>query len=82
MNKYLLGIDGMRCGACVATINNLMRKNFKIKKIVTSRFLGETEIISEQDISMEDFHRVLDPTGYQLISYSKSLATKKGLFWY
>ena len=33
MIKTTLKIDGMMCGMCEAHMNDLIRKNFKVKKI-------------------------------------------------
>ena len=32
MNKIEIEIDGMKCGMCEAHVNDLFRKNIKIKK--------------------------------------------------
>ena len=32
MQQYTLKIDGMMCGMCEAHMNDLIRKNFKVKK--------------------------------------------------
>ena len=33
MVKTVLKIDGMMCGMCEAHMNDLIRKNFKVKKV-------------------------------------------------
>lgn len=37
MVKTVLKIDGMMCGMCEAHMNDLIRKNFKVKKVTSSR---------------------------------------------
>lgn len=81
MNKYILGINGMRCGMCESHINDTMRKNFQIKKVESSHIKNQTIVISEQEISEQDFKNALAPTGYELHSYEKTEAVKKFLSW-
>ena len=53
MIKTTLKIDGMMCGMCEAHMNDLIRKNFKVKKVTSSAKSGETVIISEDNIDTE-----------------------------
>ena len=32
MNKYILGIDGMKCGMCEMHVQDAITKNIKVKK--------------------------------------------------
>ena len=52
MIKTTLKIDGMMCGMCESHINDVIRKNFKIKKVTSSARDGETVIISEEPIDI------------------------------
>ena len=36
MVKTVLKVDGMMCGMCEAHMNDLIRKNFKVKKVTSS----------------------------------------------
>ena len=36
MIKTTLKIDGMMCGMCEAHMNDVIRKNFKVKKVTSS----------------------------------------------
>ena len=42
--KKTLKIDGMMCGMCEAHMNDLVRKNFKVKKVTSSVKDGETVV--------------------------------------
>jgi len=53
MIKTTLKIDGMMCGMCEAHMNDVIRKNFKVKKVTSSAKSGETVIISEDNIDTE-----------------------------
>jgi len=50
MIEITLKIDGMMCGMCETHINDVIRRNFNIKKVTTSHTKGECVIISENEI--------------------------------
>ena len=52
MIKTTLGIDGMMCGMCEAHMNDLVRKNFQVKKVTSSVKDGETVVISEENLKL------------------------------
>ena len=79
MNKYIIGIDGMRCGMCEMHVEEVVRKNIKIKKAKASRFKNQLVVITELDLIKEDFLKVIDPTGYKITSFEK-LEAKHSLF--
>lgn len=81
MNKYILGIDGMGCGSCEARVQDKIRRSFKIYKVKASHINNEAIVISEEEISENRFHEVLDPTGYRITSYKKVEATKSIFGW-
>ena len=41
MIKTTLKIDGMMCGMCESHMNDVIRKNFKVKKVTSSARDGE-----------------------------------------
>ena len=43
MNKYILGIDGMRCGMCELHIGETIAKAIWVKKVKASRFKKTSE---------------------------------------
>lgn len=81
MNKYVIGIDGMRCGGCEAHVQDIIRRNFSIKKVKASHLKNELEIICDHDLSEKELHLILDPTGYRITSFSKEEAIKKLFGW-
>ena len=81
MNKITLKINGMMCGMCEAHVNDVIRKNFKIKKVESSHVNGETIILTQEDITDVQFHEVLDPTGYIIEGIERKVVKKHGLFW-
>ena len=50
MRKITAHIDGMQCGMCESHVNDLVRKNFKVKKVKSSHRTGECIIVAECDI--------------------------------
>ena len=81
MNKYRLGIEGMRCGMCEVHVEETISKNFKTKKVNASRFKNEVVVFTEENLNEDDFKKVLDPTGYCIISYSREMAKKTFFGW-
>lgn len=81
MNKYILGIDGMACGMCEMHVEDKLRKAIKLKKVNASHIKNNVVVITELELSEENFKKILDPTGYRITSYEKSVAVKKFFRW-
>lgn len=80
MIKTVLGIEGMACGMCESHINDAIRKNFKVKKVTSSRKDRQTVIISEDELDADQIKNVIGQTGYDLVSIESDPYVKKGLF--
>lgn len=81
MNKYILGIDGMRCGMCEAHVEETIRKNINVKKIKASHIKNNVIVITEENLMEDDFKKILDPTGYKVTSFERTVAVKKLFSW-
>ena len=81
MNKYILGIDGMRCGMCEMHVEEAITKNLVVKKAKVSRYKKQVVVFTESNLSEEDFKCVLDPTGYRITSFERVAAIKKLFGW-
>ena len=81
MNKYILGIDGMRCGMCEMHVEEAISKNMNVKKAKASHLKNQLIVFSETNLVEEDFHQVLDPTGYRITSFERTVATKTIFGW-
>lgn len=80
-NKYKLKIDGMMCGMCEAHVNDVIRRNFKIKKVTSSHTKNQTIIISEDKLDEELLKNKIGETGYKVLDIKCEEETKKkGLF--
>ena len=80
MVKTVLKIDGMMCGMCEAHMNDLIRKNFKVKKVTSSAKDGETVIISDAELDIPWAKKQIKDIGYELLDYTSDPYEKKGLF--
>ena len=80
MVNTVLKIDGMMCGMCEAHMNDLIRKNFKVKKVTSSAKDGETVIISDAELDIPWAKKQIKDMGYELVDYTSEPYEKKGLF--
>ena len=73
MIKYELEITGMMCSMCEAHVNDVIRKNFDVKKIKSSHKKNLTTFISEELIDDNKLKTIIGETGYKLekIKYEK-----------
>ncbi len=78
MLKITMGIDGMMCGMCESHINDAIRREFKVKKVSSSHAKKQTVILTEKPIDEDKLRRVIDDTGYKVISIKTSEEEKKG----
>lgn len=66
MYKTTLKIDGMMCSMCEAHMNDLIRNNFKVKKVTSSARKGETVVISENELDVSLAEKAIKEIGYEL----------------
>ena len=78
--KTTLKIDGMMCGMCESHMNDLIRKNFQVKKVTSSAKDGETVIISDNEIDIPWAKKEIKEIGYELVSHKSEPYEKKGFF--
>ena len=77
---YTLGIDGMECGMCETHVNDVVRQNFRIKKVTSSHTKNETVILAPDELDEEKLKDAIEKTGYRVVSVAKAPYEKKGLF--
>ena len=80
MVKTVLKIDGMMCGMCEAHMNELIRKNYKVKKVTSSAKDGETVIFSDAELDIPWAKKQFKDIGYEMVDYTSEPYEKKGLF--
>ena len=71
MVKTILKIDGMMCSMCEAHINDVIRRNFDVKKVRADRKKKEAIIESKTPLDEGRLKSVIDATGYKLISIER-----------
>ena len=81
MVKMIVGVEGMACGMCESHINDAIRNAFSVDSVSSSRSKKETVIIAEKPIEEEKIRKVIDQTGYQVVSFNvEPYEKKKGFF--
>ena len=80
MVKTVLKIEGMMGGMGEAHMNDLIRKNFKVKKVTSSAKDGETVIISDAELDIPWAKKQIKDIGYEMVDYTSEPYEKKGLF--
>ena len=68
---YKLEVLDMRCGMCEAHIEDTVRKNFNIKKVVANRHKNLVTIYSNEELDIERIKQVISATGYRLMNIVK-----------
>lgn len=68
MYETVVNIEGMKCSMCESHINQAVRAALPVKKVSSSHTKKRTIITSESPITESDIHRVIDPTGYTVVS--------------
>ena len=80
MKKTTVKVEGMRCGMCESHVNDIVRRNFNVKKVTSSHSKDETVVLSEEPLDEEKLRAAIKETGYDLVSISAAPYEKRGLF--
>lgn len=70
MYKIVIKVDGMNCGMCESHLNDVIRKNFKVKKVNSSHSKNEVVIISNEILDEQIVKEVIYFTGYNVKDYN------------
>lgn len=62
--KLTVEIDGMMCNMCETHINDIIRKNFSVKKVSSSHTKGETVIVADHMIDEKKLKDSIESLGY------------------
>ena len=81
MNKYIIGIDGVRCPMCEAHVKDAAMRTIRAKKVQASYRKNELIVITESEFSQQDFEAIFAPTGYRVTTLNKQEATKTFFGW-
>ncbi len=80
MIQTTVKIDGMACNMCESHMNDAIRNNFKVKKVISSHTSGQTVITSEERLDESKLREVVDKTGYKFLGVQEEELEKKGFF--
>lgn len=80
MYKTIAKVDGMRCGMCESHVNDIVRRNFDVKKVNASHAKGEVVIVSEQPVDEQKLRFVVGEQGYVVGTVTIEEYKQKGLF--
>lgn len=80
MKKITIKVEGMRCGMCESHVNDLVRRNFNVKKVTSSHIKGETVILAPQTIDPDTLIAAISADGYMASDVKEEEYKKKGLF--
>lgn len=80
MKKITVKVEGMRCGMCESHVNDLVRRNFNVKKVTSSHIKGETVILAPQIIDPDTLIAAISADGYIASDVKEEEYKKKGLF--
>ena len=78
-----MGIDGMTDGMCEARMNDTVRNNLKVIMVSSSYKDKSAEIIAEGDIPVDELKKIVEQTGFKLVSCdSEPYEKKKGFLFF
>ncbi|MBQ9046964.1 MAG: heavy-metal-associated domain-containing protein [Solobacterium sp.] len=81
MTKYTAVIEGMSCSMCEAHINDVIRAEFKVKKVKSDRKSNTAVIIAEDGaVDEEKLAAAIARIGYTYKGLSSEPYVKRGLF--
>lgn len=80
MYKTIAKVDGMRCGMCESHVNDVVRRNFDVKKVNASHAKGKVVIVSEQPVDEQKLRFVVGEQGYVVGTVTSEEYKQKGLF--
>lgn len=80
MTQTTIGVDGMMCEMCEAHINDVIRKNFRVKSAKSDHRKGRCVVVSEEPLDEAAVRDAIEQTGYHFTSMSSEPYQKKGFF--
>lgn len=80
MVRITLEVEGMMCAMCESHVNDVIRRNFPVKKVSSSHARGETVILAREPLDQERLRAAVAETGYRVRSVTQAPWEKKGLF--
>ncbi len=69
---YTVTVNGMMCGMCEAHVNDIIRKNFDVKKVTSSHLKNRTIIVSREELNEDAIKQSIQSMGYEVKDIKKS----------
>ena len=63
-----VGVDGMMCGMCEAHVNDVIRRNFDVRRVKSNRRRKNCVIVSVEPLDEARLRAVIEKTGYTPLS--------------
>ena len=70
---YTVTVNGMMCGMCEAHVNDIVRKNFDVKKVKSSHIKNKTVIVSSVELDEDAIKQSIRSTGYEVKDIQKEV---------
>lgn len=80
MIKMVVNVDGMMCSMCETRINEIVRRNFDIRKVSSDRKKGCVVILSEIMPESDKMKEVIEEAGYTVRGITSEPYQKRSLF--
>jgi len=81
MIRIVLKVEGMNCPMCEKKVNDSIRDAFSVKKVSSSHVKGVTELISDEELSVQAVQEVVEAKGFKVLSAESGPCTRGFLFW-
>ena len=81
MFKYTVEVNGMKCPMCENHSNEAVRQAFQVKKVTSDHNKNQVVVITEEEITNEQFKKAYQETGYEVGAVRKEPAKKGLLGW-
>lgn len=72
MTKLVLQIEGMKCGACEAHVNDAARRAANVKSVKSSAASGSSQILLEDGSDAKKIIDAIEADGYKVTSFEQS----------
>ncbi len=70
---YTVTVNGMMCGMCEAHVNDIIRKNFDVKKVKSSHTKNQTVIVSSEELNEDAIKQSIRSMGYEVKDIQKEV---------
>ncbi len=67
MNKYTLKVKGMMCGNCVKHVEKALSSMNGVNAVSVDLEHGEARVETSVEIKMDEFKKVIEEAGYELV---------------